>query len=73
MKNNRNIIFTKANKGNITVAMNKIKYTSEIMRMLNDTETYIKIMKNPINALMPEGLENCLCIGRKRIHYRTDL
>jgi len=67
MKNNRNIIFTTPN---ITVALNKVEYISEIM-MLNDTETYIKIMKNPINALTRRTRE--LCIKRKKNSLRIIL
>jgi len=34
VRNNPNIIFTKANKGNITVALNKIEYLNKIEDVL---------------------------------------
>ena len=52
------------------LALNKVEYISEIM-MLNDTETYIKIMKNPINALTRRTRE--LCIKRKKNSLRIIL
>jgi len=39
IKNNLNIIFTKADKENITVALEKTEYLNKIEEMLNDTET----------------------------------
>jgi len=47
IKNNLNIIFTRADKGNITVALEKSEYLNKIEEMLNDTETYEKVNKNP--------------------------
>jgi len=51
MKNNPNIIFTKADKGGVTVALDKNEYTHKIDEMLNDNDTYIKIKKDPIKKL----------------------
>jgi len=48
---NPNIIFIGANKGNITMALDKSNYLNKIEEMLNDTNTYIKIHKNPITEL----------------------
>jgi len=46
IKNNPNIIF-RADKGNITVALEKTEYLNKIEEILNDTETYEKINKDP--------------------------
>jgi len=46
-KNNPNIIFTRANKGNITVAMERENYINSVEEILNDTETYTRISKDP--------------------------
>jgi len=50
-KQNPNIIFTGADKGNITVALKKTDYLNKIEKMLNvyvcDNDTYIKINKDP--------------------------
>jgi len=40
-KNNPNIIFTKADKDNVTVTMNRDEYISKIEIMLQDKNTYI--------------------------------
>jgi len=50
-KNNTNIIFTKADKGNVTVALDRAHYFNSINLMLNDQTTYEKIQKNPVKNL----------------------
>jgi len=50
-KNNPNILFTKADKGNVTVAINKEEYMNKMELMLQDKNTYIIILKNPIKSL----------------------
>jgi len=57
-KNNPNIIFTRANKGNVTVALNKDEYLQKIELMLQDQNTYI-VKKNPI-ADIEKNLINML-------------
>jgi len=49
IKNNpeENIIFIRTDKGNITVALEKTEYLNKIEEILNDTETYEKINKDP--------------------------
>jgi len=49
-KNNPNIIF-RADKGNITVTLEKTEYLNKIEEMFNDTETYEKINKDPTKKL----------------------
>jgi len=46
-----NILFTRADKGSITAALDKNDYINKIENMLNDTDTYTKINKNPIKKL----------------------
>jgi len=50
-KDNTNIIFTKADKGNITVALDRAHYINSINEMLIDPLTYEVIQKNPIKNL----------------------
>jgi len=50
-KNNKNIIFTKADKGNVTVAMDKDSYIKKVEELLKDENTYIIIKKNPIKSI----------------------
>jgi len=57
VKNNPNIIFTRADKGNITVALDKIEYFNKIEEMLSDTDTYEKINKDPTKKLTNQTRE----------------
>jgi len=49
--NNENIIFTKADKGNITVALEKTYYIDSVNTMLKDSTTYEIIEKNPVKKV----------------------
>jgi len=51
IKNNPDIIYTRADKGNITVALNRIEYLSKMENMFNDTETYDRINKDPLKKI----------------------
>jgi len=44
LKNNPNILFTMADKGSITVALDKIEYVNKIE---DTTDTYLEIKKDP--------------------------
>lgn len=46
-----NIIFTRADKGNVTVALDKDIYILKIKDMLSDNETYTEIQRDPTNKL----------------------
>jgi len=56
---NPNIVFTRADKGNVTVAINKDEYINKIEIMLQDQDTYIPIKKNPIKSI-EKSLNNTL-------------
>jgi len=60
-KNNPDIIFTRADKGNVTVALDKTSYTKNIEEILSDESTYTIIKKNPCKILernLNETLKN---------------
>jgi len=57
--NNRNIIFTRADKGNITVAMDQTFYFSKVEELLKDVSTYTVVKKNPIKSI-ENNLNNML-------------
>jgi len=42
---NPSIVFTRADKDNITIALDKIDYITKIKDMLHNQETYINIKK----------------------------
>jgi len=50
-KNNTNILFTKADKGNITVALKRTHYINSVNKMLKDSITYEIISRNPVKNL----------------------
>jgi len=52
MANNPNI-FTKADKGNTVVALNRLEYIAKMENIFSDTNTYI-LQRNPINKLINE-------------------
>jgi len=52
LKEKPNLIITRADKGNITVALEKVEYIHEIEQLLIDKETYAVVKKNPINKLI---------------------
>jgi len=54
-KNNPNVIFTRADKGNVTVAIDKIDYLNKMETMLKDQNTYMLINKDPM-----KNIEKCL-------------
>lgn len=41
LKNNEDLLLLKSDKGNTTVLVEKKFYISEVMKLLNDTNTYI--------------------------------
>ncbi|KYN35720.1 hypothetical protein ALC56_09920 [Trachymyrmex septentrionalis] len=47
-----NIIFTHADKGNVTVALDKDAYLNKMITLLSDVDTYVLINKDPIKKLM---------------------
>jgi len=51
IKMNPNIIYTRADKGNITVALNKKDYINKMEEMFDDRETYELITKDLIKKL----------------------
>lgn len=65
LRDHRNVAFTRADKGNITVALDKDKYIREMELTLSDEDTYVTINKNPIkkvenilNSLLRDWLKN---------------
>ena len=51
LNDNPNLLITKADKGNITVALDKDNYMNKLNEMLSDVETYTKINKDPSKNL----------------------
>jgi len=67
LKDNQNLILTKADKSNITAALDKTDYINKINQMLQDTNTYAKIIKNSINKMVSNI--KSLLIRWKRMDY----
>jgi len=51
IKNNPNIIYTRVDKGNIIVTLNKTEYINKIEEMLSDKDMYDIIAKDPTKKL----------------------
>jgi len=47
-KENLNIIFTRADKENVMVALNREDYKTKMEEVLQDENTYTPVKKNPI-------------------------
>ncbi|KMQ83101.1 hypothetical protein RF55_20926 [Lasius niger] len=49
-----NLILTRADKGNVTVALDKDKYLNKVEDLLRDTETYTTLKKDPTRKLITQ-------------------
>jgi len=63
VKDNNNLIITRADKGNTTVVIDKIDYKQKMLTMLSDTNTY-KIIKKDLSRKITEDLRTLLVIPR---------
>ncbi|KYN43063.1 hypothetical protein ALC56_02502, partial [Trachymyrmex septentrionalis] len=52
LKNNQNLIITKADKGNMSVALNKDMYIKKMNKMLNDENIYVTILKDSTKKMI---------------------
>ena len=52
LRNHPDIVVLKADKGNVTVVMNKQAYDNQILDMLNDTTTYEPLRTDPTNKMV---------------------
>jgi len=51
---NPDVIVTRADKGNITVDLNRMDYNNKMEINLSDNNTYTLVQRNPINKLIEE-------------------
>jgi len=54
IKNNPNILFTRSDKGNTVVALDKNDYVKNMENCLSDSDTYTVLKHNPINKIIKE-------------------
>jgi len=57
--NNQDILFTKADKGNVTVALDRSQYNEKVNNLLKDPTTYSIESKNPVKKI-ESNLNNLL-------------
>jgi len=50
-RSNPDVIFTRADKGNVTVTLDKNMYLTQMKQLLNDTSTYTIVKKNPVTSI----------------------
>ena len=58
-------MFTKADKGNVTVCLNKSDYTSKMLELLSDQNRYRVLKNNRIGYISRDGAENSKIRGSK--------
>ncbi|XP_011866401.1 PREDICTED: uncharacterized protein LOC105561223, partial [Vollenhovia emeryi] len=51
LKNNNDLLITNADKGQVTVVMDKNTYIQKMTNLLNDNNTYKKLKSDPINRI----------------------
>lgn len=51
LKKHQNLLVNKADKGNVTVVMNRSEYESKCQDILNDSTTYEMIKKDPTKTI----------------------
>lgn len=54
LKENPNLVITRADKGNKTIIMEAEEYHTKMMELLNDEETYRKLRSDPSNKVQKE-------------------
>jgi len=52
VKNHPDVLFTRADKGNTVVALDRMEYISKMEECLSDTNTYSILQRNPINKVL---------------------
>ena len=57
MKNNPNIMFIPADKGSVSVMVDRGEYVNKVETMLADTSTYVRIDKNPLMDMLDQEKE----------------
>ncbi|XP_020299368.1 uncharacterized protein LOC109863521, partial [Pseudomyrmex gracilis] len=72
LSNNKDILFTKADKGNMVVALDRNIYVKKMTSLLSDDSTYIELKRNPINKLL-DSLQTLLKRWRDRDFISTNL
>jgi len=64
-KNNDDILVTKADKGQVTVIMDRIDYVNKMVEILNDDSTYRIIKNNPLSKITTK-LDNLVKMWRDK-------
>jgi len=68
-RKNRNVIFTRADKGNVTIALNKSTYIEKIERALQDTNTYTTVKKDPFTIVEKKTKWNNKKVVWRKLYY----
>lgn len=69
LQKNPNIILTRADKGNITVALDKETYKLKINEILQDDQTYVKVNRDPSRTMIND-LETMFTKWKNLEYYR---
>ena len=60
LKTDENIVILPADKGRVTVVMDKTDYNDKMDSLVNDKQTYEVLKRDPTPALQPNLTTNCL-------------
>jgi len=71
VKNHPDVLFTKSAKGNITIAINRSEYYRKMEEMLSDTNTYLRISRDPTKKLTTD-LRSLLSNWKKKNWIELD-
>ena len=55
LQKNTELFITKADKGNVTVILNRSDYNEKILQLLNDNSTYKKINYKPLKVMKKDN------------------
>jgi len=72
IKKHPKLVLTRADKGNVTVALNREDYICKIETMLQDQDTYTNVTNNPIKKITNEA-RNLLTRWRKNNYVTSEL
>lgn len=70
VKSHDNIIFTVADKGNVTVALDRTEYLQKIESMLSDNNTYKKIIRDPLPKLKNRAYTILKHLNNNNLFYK---
>jgi len=73
MHNNPEVTFTRTDKGNVTVALNRNVYVQKIEELLHDKKTYSLIKRNPASSIKKNLNDTLKKMVTSRVYFQKRL